>query len=48
MQTKYDTFIANRTWKLIERSINQYILIIKWVLKCKRDINNNIKRYKAR
>ena len=47
MQREYDALIANGTWKLVERPADQHVLTAKWVFKRKRDIEGNIKRYKA-
>lgn len=47
IQTKYNTLIANKTWKLVKCLIDQYVLIAKWAFKYKQDINSNIKRYKV-
>ena len=48
MQREYDALIANGTWKLVERPADQHVLTAKWAFKRKRDIEGNIKRYKAR
>ena len=47
MQREYDALIENGTWKLVERPKDQHVLIAKWVFKRKRDIDGNIKQYKA-
>lgn len=40
--------MANGTWKPVERPTDQNVLTAKWAFKRKRDIDGNIKRYKAR
>lgn len=47
MQKKYNALIENRIWKLVDRPTNQYVLTAKWAFKQKRDIDGNIKWYKA-
>ena len=48
MQREYDALIENGTWKLVKRPTDQHVLTAKWAFKRKRDIDGNIKRYKAR
>ena len=48
MQREYDALIENGTWKLVDRPIDQHVLTAKLAFKRKRDIDCNIKRYKAR
>lgn len=40
--------LANVTWILVDCPKHQHILTGKWAFKRKRDINKNIKKYKAR
>ena len=48
MQREYDALIENGTWRLVDRPTDQHVLTAKWAFKRKRDIDGNIKRYKAR
>ena len=48
MQVEYDALISNGTWKLVDRPSDQHVLTAKWAFRRKRDIEGNIKRYKAR
>lgn len=47
MQKEYDALIKNGIWKLVNRLTNQHVLTTKQTLKRKRDIDGNIKKYKA-
>ena len=48
MRVKYEALIANGTWVLVDCPNYQHVLSGKWAFKRKRDINSNIKKYKAR
>lgn len=48
MRTEYEALIANGTWVLVDRPKDQHVLTRKWAFKRKRDIDGNIKKYKAR
>lgn len=48
MRVEYEALIANGTWVLVNRPKHQHILSGKSAFKQKRDINSNIKKYKAR
>ena len=48
MQVKYNALISNGNGKLVNCPFDQHAVTGKWVFKRKRDINGNIKRYKAR
>lgn len=48
MRVEYEALIANGTWVLVDRPKDQHVLSGKWAFKRKRDINGNIKKYKAR
>lgn len=48
MKIKYGALLVNVTWILVNLSEHQHVLTGKWAFKCKRDINGNIKKYKAR
>ena len=47
MRVKYDTLIANHTWYLIDYHKLQHSLSAEWLFKQKKNINVNIKKYKA-
>ena len=40
--------MENGTWKLVDRPIDKQVLIAKWALKRKQDIDSKIRQYKAR
>ena len=48
MQVEYDALISNGIWKLVDRPLDQHVLTAEWIFRRKRDIERNIKRYKAR
>lgn len=48
MKVEYEALLANGTWVLVDRPKHQHVLTGKWAFKRKRDINGNIKKYKAR
>lgn len=48
MRVEYEALIANGTWVFVDRPKDQHVLSGKWAFKRKRDINGNIKKYKAR
>ncbi len=48
MRVEYEALIPNGTWVLVDFPNHQYILSDKWTFKRKKDINGNIKKYKAR
>ncbi len=48
MRVEYEALIANGTWVLVDCPNYQHVLSGKWAFKQKRDINGNIKKYKAR
>ena len=48
MRVEYEALMANGTWVLVDCPNHQHVLSGKWAFKRKRDINGNIKKYKAR
>src|SRR5437762_9228759 len=48
MEDEIQSIIDNKTWELSDLPSNRQIIGTKWVLKKKRDGNNNVLRYKAR
>ena len=48
MEDEIQSIIDNKTWELSDLPSNHQIIGTKWVLKKKRDGNNNVLRYKAR
>ncbi len=48
MKVEYEALLNNGTWVLIDCLKHQYLLTGKWAFKRTRDINRNIKKYKAR
>ena len=48
MQEKYDSLMANGTWKLTPLPKNHQSVGCKWVFRIKRDASRNVVRYKAR
>lgn len=48
MKVEYEALLANGTCVLVDRPKHQHVLSGKWAFKRKRDINRNIKKYKAR
>lgn len=48
MKVEYEALLSNGTWVLVDRPKHQHVLTGKWAFKRKRDINGNIKKYKAR
>ena len=48
MRVEYEALIANGTWVLVDCLNHQHVLSGKWAFKRKRDINGNIKKYRAR
>ncbi len=48
MKNEHDFFMINKTWKLIDLSLNRKCLEDKWVFKFKRDFHEEILRYKTR
>ena len=47
MEDEIQSIIDNKTWELSDLPSNRQIIGTKWVLKKKRDGNNNVLRYKA-
>src|SRR5947207_3780930 len=48
MEEEIQSIIDNKTWELSDLPANRQVIGTKWVLKKKRDGNNNIIRHKAR
>ncbi len=48
MRVEYEALIANGTWVLVDCPNHQHVLSGKWAFKQHRDINSNIKKYRAR
>ncbi len=48
MEIEYEALLANGTWELVDRPTHQHVLTGKWAFKRNRDINRQVKRYKAR
>jgi len=48
MEEEIKSIIDNQTWDLSDLPANRQVIGTKWVLKKKRDGNNNVIRYKAR
>ena len=48
MRLEYQALIANGTWVLVDCPNHQHVLSDTWAFKRKKDINSNIKKYKAR
>ena len=48
MKVVYEALLANATWVLVDCPEHPHFLTGKWAFKCKRDINRNMKKYKAR
>ena len=48
MRVEYKALLANGTWVLVDRPKHQHVLTGKCAFKRKRDINGDIKKYKAR
>lgn len=47
MKVEYEVLLANSIWILVDYLKHQYVFTSKQAIKCKRDINRNIKKYKT-
>jgi hypothetical protein len=48
MKNEHDSLMINKTWKLVDLSLNRKCLEDKWVFKLKRNFHEEILRYKTR